>query len=209
MSGLKPLSVAAGLLGTAVGTGIAFLGGGLRIATAVSAAAATVAAAISPSEDPAPEVVQPASSGATGYSRGARAFILLYFAYVVCGPIRRRQGARAERPRARSAAATGRTAGTGDAPLQERISRRVQTWAAANNHSLPCMLNDIILRLSVNGLTTLPPGASPEDIKRTYKRLLIKIHPDKVGQASEAEYLEATETFKVLLAAYRTSFAEV
>lgn len=48
----------------------------------------------------------------------------------------------------------------------------------------------------------LQKGASPDDIKKAYRKLAVKWHPDKWQQASEAEKKKAEENFKELAEAY-------
>jgi hypothetical protein len=48
----------------------------------------------------------------------------------------------------------------------------------------------------------IEPGASPEEIKKAYRKAAIKYHPDKYSNASEAERKAAEEKFKEINEAY-------
>lgn len=45
----------------------------------------------------------------------------------------------------------------------------------------------------------LDPGASPTDIKRAYRRLMIELHPDTAGDGSLAEFLSVRTAYEALL----------
>lgn len=48
----------------------------------------------------------------------------------------------------------------------------------------------------------LSPNASPEEVKRAFKKLALKYHPDKTQHLSEAQQQEAQEKFKQINESY-------
>ena len=51
-------------------------------------------------------------------------------------------------------------------------------------------------------ILNLQNNASDEEVKKAYKKMAIKYHPDKHGNSSEKEKKEAEEKFKIIAEAY-------
>ena len=50
----------------------------------------------------------------------------------------------------------------------------------------------------------ITPQATDEEVKRAYRRMAMKYHPDKVSNAGEAVQRSATEKFRIINQAYET-----
>ena len=48
----------------------------------------------------------------------------------------------------------------------------------------------------------IEPSASDEEVKKAYRRMAMKYHPDKVANAGEQIRLQATEKFRMINEAY-------
>ena len=46
----------------------------------------------------------------------------------------------------------------------------------------------------------LAPGASPSDIRRAYRRLAMRLHPDRAGAGTLADFLAVKAAYEALLA---------
>ncbi|MFP3027876.1 MAG: J domain-containing protein [Wolbachia sp.] len=55
----------------------------------------------------------------------------------------------------------------------------------------------------------LSESASTEEIKKAYRELALKWHPDKWSDKSQEEQKTATEKFKEILVAYKISIGEI
>jgi DnaJ like chaperone protein len=50
----------------------------------------------------------------------------------------------------------------------------------------------------------IEPSASDEEVKKAYRRMAMKYHPDKVANAGEQIRQQATEKFRMINEAYET-----
>ena len=50
----------------------------------------------------------------------------------------------------------------------------------------------------------ITPQATDEEVKRAYRRMAMKYHPDKVSNAGEEVQRSATEKFRIINQAYET-----
>ena len=81
---------------------------------------------------------------------------------------------------------------------EDAIARDVDRWAT--HRPLIDLLNDLNRTHPTLALT---PLSSPDDVTRTYKRTLLRVHPDKCGDGDWEKKRRATEIFKVIHAKHR------
>jgi hypothetical protein len=81
----------------------------------------------------------------------------------------------------------------------ETIVQEVHQWG--KHKTLWMMLNDLSIP---NDKCLLKPDAGFEQITRQYRKVLLRIHPDKNAHKGWREYVKATEQFKLLSAAFHS-----
>lgn len=79
----------------------------------------------------------------------------------------------------------------------ESIVEEVHQWG--KHKTLWMMLNDLSLP---NDKCQLKPDAGFDQVSRHYRKVLLRIHPDKNAHKGWREYVRATEQFKLLSAAF-------
>jgi len=83
--------------------------------------------------------------------------------------------------------------------LRERIVHEVEQWA--KGRSIKSMLNELNGLNNLNEQGYLKRGDTFKEVSRSYKRALLKIHPDK-HMDNETKHIRATEVFKYVSHAY-------
>jgi len=79
----------------------------------------------------------------------------------------------------------------------ETIVQEVHQWG--KHKTLWMMLNDLSLP---HDSCRLKPDAGFDQVTRQYKKVLLRIHPDKNAHKGWREYVRATEQFKLVSAAF-------
>jgi len=82
---------------------------------------------------------------------------------------------------------------------KEDILQEVKQWSL--NRDIREMLNEIH-KLSLNDPNYLTAAVSFQPVQLSYRRALLKIHPDKHDQTNELEHFRATEMFKAVNSAF-------
>jgi len=90
------------------------------------------------------------------------------------------------------------------AAVREEVVSEIQTWS--KHKDIRDMLNDVHVRYPSDAVDAvdlrLDRSCGFDAIKASYKKALLKIHPDKHDQSDVQAYVRATEMFKVVHAAF-------
>ena len=83
------------------------------------------------------------------------------------------------------------------------VIRRIATYLGISDKDR-ASIEEHFYRIKANPYTVLEvaPEASDAEIKRAFRRLAVKFHPDKVGDLGEAHQAAAKERFIAVQAAY-------
>jgi curved DNA-binding protein CbpA len=83
-------------------------------------------------------------------------------------------------------------------PVEDQSSSKHKLVSPKNTEKISVKVNKSTVQVDPYTLFGLEPNCSLEDIKKVYKQLVIKYHPDKSGYNSEDDYKTLQKTYALL-----------